>query len=160
MILVRGLALASLIAPAGMTDAAATTPATRLQTPPQAETKAVDPELDARVREIASDLRCPTCRSLSVYDSPSQMAQQMRTLIREQLRAGMSSEEIDAYFVDRYGEWILLRPTRTGLNWAVWLMPIFLVFGGLTFVLLIARRWVERGREREAALLENTDGEG
>lgn len=117
-----------------------------------------DPELEARVREIASQLRCPTCRSLSVNDSPSDMALEMRDLIREQLRAGKSREEVTAYFVDRYGEWILLKPKARGLNWAVWILPVVLVFGGLAFVLLTARRWVERGKE-EATLIDNSGPE-
>ena len=117
-----------------------------------------DAQLEARVREIASELRCPTCRSLSVYDSPSDMAQEMRGLIREQLQAGKTEEEIKAYFVDRYGEWILLAPKARGFNWMVWLLPLVIGFGGLAFVIYTARRWVQRGRE-EAALIENVDSE-
>ena len=120
---------------------------------------AQDRALEATVREIAAALRCPTCRSLSVYDSPSEMARQMRSLIRDQLRSGMTADEIKAYYVERYGEWILLKPKATGLNWLVWLLPVAILFGGLLFVLLTARRWVERGREQEAALLENVDTE-
>ncbi len=88
------------------------------------------------------------------------MALEMRSLIREQLRSGMSAEEIQAYFVDRYGEWILLKPKATGLNLMVWVAPLLIVLGGLAFVLITARRWVERGRRREAALLESPEGEG
>ena len=117
-----------------------------------------DAELEARMREIAAELRCPTCRSLSVYDSPSDLAREMRELIREQLRAGKSREEITAYFVDRYGEWILLKPKARGFNWMVWLLPLVVVIGGFLFVLHTARRWVQRGRE-EAALIDNVDSE-
>ncbi|NIR42611.1 MAG: cytochrome c-type biogenesis protein CcmH [Gemmatimonadetes bacterium] len=119
-----------------------------------------DPELEAQVRELASRLRCPTCRALSVQDSPSGMAQEMKDLIREQLKAGKTPEEITAYFVDRYGEWILLKPTAQGFNWTVWLLPVLLLAGGLFFVLMTARRWVEEGRARATALTEDGDEGG
>lgn len=113
-----------------------------------------DPELEARVEEIARELRCPTCRALSVEDSPSGMAQEMRGLIREQLESGKTREEVLAYFVDRYGEWILLKPKAKGFNWTVWLLPIALLAGGLLFVFVTARRWVQQGQARAAALSE------
>jgi cytochrome c-type biogenesis protein CcmH len=116
--------------------------------------QAEDPELEAQVRQLAAKLRCPTCRALSVQDSPSGMAQEMRSLIREQLRAGKSPDEVTAYFVERYGEWILLEPKAEGFNWAVWLLPVFLLVGGLAFVLVTARRWVQQGQARAAAIVE------
>ncbi len=115
--------------------------------------QAEDPELEAQVRELAAKLRCPTSRALSVQDSPSGMAQEMRSLIRDQLRAGRTPDEVTAYFVERYGEWILLEPKAEGFNWAVWLLPVFLLFGGLAFVLVTARRWVEQGQARAAAIV-------
>lgn len=114
-----------------------------------------DPALEAQVEEIARTLRCPTCRALSVEDSPSGMAAEMRDLIREQLAAGKSPEEVKAYFVERYGEWILLKPKATGFNWTVWLLPIVLLAGGLLFVLITARRWVRQGAARAQALTES-----
>lgn len=113
-----------------------------------------DTQLEAQVREIASKLRCPTCRALSVQDSPSGMAQEMRDLVREQLQAGKTPDEVTAYFVERYGEWILLEPKAEGFNWTVWLLPVLLLVGGLAFVLLTARRWVRQGKERAAALVD------
>ncbi len=116
-----------------------------------------DAELEAQVREVASKLRCPTCRALSVQDSPSGMAQEMRDLIREQLRSGKTPDEVAAYFVDRYGEWILLKPKAEGFNWTVWLLPVLMLAGGLFFVFMTARRWVEQGQAR-AALVEDDEG--
>ncbi len=126
-----------------------------LQEETVAESAPEDPELEAQVRELAAKLRCPTCRALSVQDSPSGMAQEMRTLIREQLESGKTPEEVTAYFVDRYGEWILLKPTAQGFNWTVWLLPILMLAGGLFFVFLTARRWVRQGEARAAVM----DGE-
>ncbi|UCC82574.1 MAG: cytochrome c-type biogenesis protein CcmH [Gemmatimonadota bacterium] len=121
--------------------------------------QAEDPELEAQVRELAAKLRCPTCRALSVQDSPSGMAQEMRSLIRDQLRAGKTPDEVTAYFVERYGEWILLEPKAEGFNWAVWLLPVFLLLGGLAFVLVTARRWVEQGQARAAAIVADAPEE-
>ncbi len=109
----------------------------------------------AQVRELAAKLRCPTCRALSVQDSPSGMAQEMRDLIREQLRAGKTPAEVEGYFVERYGEWILLEPKAEGFNWAVWLLPVVLLVGGLAFVLMTARRWVQAGQNQAAAFAED-----
>jgi cytochrome c-type biogenesis protein CcmH/NrfF len=117
-----------------------------------------DRELESQVREVAAKLRCPTCRALSVQDSPSGMAEEMRDLIREQLRSGKTPDEVAAYFVDRYGEWILLKPKAEGFNWTVWLLPVLMLAGGLLFVFMTARRWLEQGRAQAAALAD--DGEG
>jgi cytochrome c-type biogenesis protein CcmH len=114
----------------------------------------VDPALEAQVRELAAKLRCPTCRALSVLDSPAGMAQEMRGLIREQLRQGKTPAEVEAYFVERYGEWILLQPKAEGFNWTVWLLPVLLLLGGLAFVFFTARRWVRQGQSRGAVIAE------
>lgn len=80
--------------------------------------------VEARTEQVASTLRCPTCQNLSVADSDSQMARGMRDTIAEQLDAGRSPEEVRGYFVDRYGEWVLLSPEREGFGWVVWVLPV------------------------------------
>lgn len=85
---------------------------------------AVADDLDAQTDAIASRLRCPVCQNESVAESPSVLAQQMRALIRTKLRSGESSDQIIAYFVDKYGEWILLEPPRRGILWLVWVGPL------------------------------------
>ena len=147
LLIAVGLLIFALAAP----PASAAQEARAVQEPAVIEAEE-DPVLDAQVKEIASKLRCPTCRALSVQDSPAEMAREMRSLIREQLQAGKSRDEIIAYFVDRYGEWILLKPPAHGFNWTVWLLPILMLAGGLFFVFLIARRWVEQGQARAATL--------
>src|SRR5256886_13905441 len=79
---------------------------------------------EAEVHEIAGGLRCVVCQNLSVADSPSEMARQMRAIVRERLEAGESAAEVVQYFVDRYGEWILLSPRRSGFTLLVWLAPL------------------------------------
>ena len=96
---------------------------------------------DEDVLAIASQLRCVVCQNLSVADSPSEMAHQMRALIRERLAAGDRPAEIMAYFVQRYGDWVLLSPPARGLNLLLWLAPFGAVVGGLVLVVTITRRW-------------------
>ena len=93
------------------------------------------------VHEVAAQLRCVVCQNLSVADSPSEMASQMRAIIRERLTAGERPAEVRQYFVDRYGEWILLSPPRRGFNLLVWLFPLAAVVVGLATVTLLVRRW-------------------
>jgi cytochrome c-type biogenesis protein CcmH len=102
------------------------------------------PVSDEQVQVIASQLRCVVCQNLSVADSPSEMARQMRDLIRERLTAGDRPEEVMAYFVQRYGEWVLLAPPARGLNLLLWLAPFGAVAGGLALVLALTRRWRRR----------------
>jgi cytochrome c-type biogenesis protein CcmH len=77
-------------------------------------------------RQIAADLRCPDCQGLSVADSSSGSAVEIRRQIEAQLAAGRSPDQVRQSFVDRYGEWILLRPTA----WLAWLLPFAVVVVG------------------------------
>jgi cytochrome c-type biogenesis protein CcmH len=102
------------------------------------------------VHAIASELRCVVCQNLSVADSPSEMARQMRDLIRERLAAGDRPADVKAYFVQRYGDWVLLAPPARGLNLLLWLAPFGAVAVGLAVVATLARRW-RRQAPRELA---------
>src|SRR5262249_40093378 len=70
-----------------------------------------------------------------------EMARQMRDLIRERLAAGDGPDQVKAYFVQRYGDWVLLAPPARGLNLVLWLAPFGAVLGGLVLVLTLVRRW-------------------
>ena len=103
--------------------------------------------IDDRVREIASDLRCVVCQNLSVADSPSDLAKEMRNLVRELVEQGKSRQEIEAYFVSRYGEFVLLAPPKQGFNLLVWVLPFLALVLGAGGVYLVARRWAARTAE-------------
>lgn len=100
-----------------------------------------DPVLEAKVAEVSSVLRCPVCQGLSLNDSPSELSQQMRQLVREKLAAGESPEQIKAYFVSKYGEWVLLEPKPKGMNLVVYLAPFILLLGGGGLIVVMVRKW-------------------
>src|SRR5262249_60957308 len=77
--------------------------------------------LDQRVRAVASQIQCPVCHGESVADSPSAIAEEMRSLIRQQLREGMSEQQILQYFRARYGDGILETPPTQAFNALMWL---------------------------------------
>lgn len=103
-----------------------------------------DSALEAQVRAVASELRCPVCQGESIQDSPSALAQEMRTIVREQLAAGKSPDDVKRYFTDKYGEWILLRPSAAGWNIIVYVMPVIALIGGAAVVMRATRRWARQ----------------
>jgi cytochrome c-type biogenesis protein CcmH len=105
-----------------------------------------DSALEARTTAVASTLRCPVCQGESIQESPSTLAQQMRAVVRDKLRNGESPEQVKAYFVARYGEWILLEPKMTGLNIVLYVLPVVLILGGLVIVVILVRRWTKAPR--------------
>lgn len=105
---------------------------------------AKSPVSEDTVHDVASQLRCVVCQSLSVADSPSETAHQMKDIIRERLTAGESPEQVRAYFVEKYGTWILLSPPRQGFNLLVWVVPFVGLGLGLVLVLIVVRRWSRR----------------
>lgn len=99
-------------------------------------------DIESEVRAVAKRLQCPVCESVSVADSPSELAVQMRGVIREQLQRGDSSDQVVRYFVERYGESVLVEPPRHGVALLVWLGPVIgLVVGGA----LLMFWWRSRG---------------
>lgn len=100
-----------------------------------------DSALDARTKALSAELRCPVCQGLSLADSPSELSMQMKQVVRDQLAAGKSPEEVKAYFVSKYGEWILLEPKPRGMNLAVYLLPLFLLVGGGGLIVVMVRKW-------------------
>jgi cytochrome c-type biogenesis protein CcmH len=102
------------------------------------QAQAVDKDL---VHEIADNLRCPTCQGLSVNDSEAGFSVQIRNKVREMLMADQSQEEIEAYFIARYGEWILRTPPAQGFNLLIWILPVLGLAVGFWFVWSKSRQW-------------------
>lgn len=101
-----------------------------------------DPALEARARSLSQGLRCLVCRNENIDDSNAQLARDLRLLVRERLVAGDSDAAAIAFIVDRYGEYVLLNPTTTGSNLALWLAgpAMLLVGGGIAVAYLRKRR--------------------
>ena len=123
-----------------------------------------DPVLEGRARELSQGLRCLVCRNESIDESNADLARDLRLLVRERLVAGDSDEEVIQYLVDRYGEFVLLKPTLTGANLLLWIAgPVMAVFA-----LLIAGLYLRKRRQtgktdtlsaaEEARLRELTGG--
>ena len=94
-----------------------------------------DPELEARARDISTLLRCVVCRNESIDESNAEVARDLRLYVRELILGGNSNEEVLGEVVDRYGEYVLMRPPMTGSTIALWAAgPILLLVGlGLAF---------------------------
>ncbi len=105
-------------------------------------------DLEEQVRRIATELRCPVCQNLSVADSPSEMAQQMRAIIQRQLKEGKSPDEVKTYFISKYGEWVMLAPRAKGFSLLIWILPFVALGGGILFVVVMVRRWAKNRPER------------
>lgn len=106
-----------------------------------AQGTAADSILEARTSALSSHLRCVVCQGLSIEDSPSELARQMRDIVKEQLRSGKSEEEVRAYFISKYGEWILLEPKARGFNLLVYALPALALLAGVALIVRSVRRW-------------------
>jgi cytochrome c-type biogenesis protein CcmH len=100
-----------------------------------------DPALEQRARTLSRELRCMVCQNQSIDDSEAPLARDLRLLVRERLKAGDSDVQVLDFLVDRYGQFVLLKP-RFGLDTALlWLAPIgVLLIGASGLVALIRRR--------------------
>lgn len=104
----------------------------------------------ARAASLESEFRCVECQSLSVADSQSTTAQAMRTDIKQRIAAGQSDTTIRRAYVERYGEFILLKPRGDdGLGLVVWGLPVLLFIAAAGGLVVALRRW--RSQPRLAA---------
>ena len=144
---VQILLVAAVISTASIFSIAAAQPAPTTPRPSAGSGQAPTPRiprdsvLDARTREVASGLRCPVCQGESIEQSPSELAQELKSVVREQLAAGRTPDQVREYFVARYGEWILLQPRATGFNVAVYLVPPLLLLAGAALIVVLLKRW-------------------
>jgi cytochrome c-type biogenesis protein CcmH len=113
--------------------------------------------IDDEAREISYLLMCPVCQGQSVAESNSELAKDMRSIIRQKLEAGESKEEIINYFVNRYGDSILGYPPVKGVNLLLWILPALAVFfGGIGIGLFLYRSKATTGEEVSIEKVQNT----
>lgn len=100
---------------------------------PPAGAPLTDPAaVDAKTQQVASLLRCPVCQGMSVADSREGLSLSMKARIREMVEGGYAQQQIIDYFVERYGEGIVLLPDQR--HWAVWFVPVLVLLAGLGYV--------------------------
>ena len=113
-----------------------------------------NPVLEARARQLSKGLRCLVCRNESIDESNADLARDLRLLVRERLVAGDSDEQAVAFIVDRYGEYVLLKPTATGSSILLWLAGPLMLLTGLGISATYLRR-----RSKVAAPMALSDDE-
>jgi len=108
-----------------------------------------DPALEARARALSQELRCVVCRGENIDESNAGIARDIRILLRERLKAGDSDQQVLDFMVERYGEYVLMRPTAKGANLLLWIAGPLMLLAAL----LVAIGYI-RGRSRadEAAM--------
>ena len=100
-----------------------------------------DPALEQRARELSKQLRCLVCQNQSIDDSDAELASDLRRLVREQLVAGRSDEEIIEYLTARYGDFVLLKPPVEPATWGLWFGPgAVLLIAGAGLAAYVRRR--------------------
>jgi cytochrome c-type biogenesis protein CcmH len=150
----RGLSLLAMACAALLTmGAAADDPAVRLASPAQ----------EARARALFQQLRCVVCQNESIDDSEADLASDLRRIVRQKIAEGSSDDQVRAFLVQRYGEFILLKPTLSPGNAALWLAPVLLLAAGGAYLWVQGRKpaapddALSDDEERALARLE-TDG--
>jgi cytochrome c-type biogenesis protein CcmH len=108
-------------------------------------------ELEQRTEELSSLMRCPVCQGLSIADSPTLLAQAMKSEVRQFLAAGYTEAQIFDYFEQSYGEFVRLEPKARGFNLVVWIAPVAAFLLGLA---LIVHRL--RSSKKETIAIEET----
>jgi cytochrome c-type biogenesis protein CcmH len=89
-----------------------------------------DPQQEAEAQSLMQEIRCLVCQGESIADSDAELAGDMRDLVRRRIAAGEKPSAIRAWLVQRYGNWISLRPPTQPIGWPLWLAPLALLAGG------------------------------
>ncbi len=128
--------------------AAATTPD---PTPPGSTVPGMS-ALDIRLKRLESELRCLVCQNQTLADSNADLADDLRREVRTLALAGKSDDDIRAYLVARYGDFVLYNPPVKPVSWMLWFGPfVLLVGGGAVWWVVLRRRWrTARGTTTDA----------
>lgn len=123
--------------------------------PPEAvpeEKVLTDPALEARAKALQKELRCLVCQGQSIDDSNAPLALDLRRLLREQIEAGASDDEIKDFLVARYGAFVLMKPPLRADTAALWFGPLLLVVLGGAVVAVTVLRARRRAKTEDADL--------
>lgn len=104
------------------------------------------PEVEARFKELAAELRCLVCQNQSLADSQAGLAEDLKAKVYQQIAAGKSDADIKTYMVERYGEFILYKPAYSAGNMALWIGPFVI----LLIAVIAARSWLKSNSSKPA----------
>ena len=104
-----------------------------------ANTQLPDPRQERQAKALMETIRCLVCQGQSIADSDAEMAGDMRALIRQRIEAGEEPEQIRAWLISRYGDWVSYAPRLEPVTWPLWAAPL---------LLLVAGGWLARKRFR------------
>ncbi|CAA7617157.1 cytochrome c-type biogenesis protein [Magnetospirillum sp. UT-4] len=99
-----------------------------------------DPALESRAQHLGKELRCLVCQSESIEDSNADLARDLRVIVRERIQSGESDDQVMQYVVDRYGDYVLLRPPFKASTLVLWVGPFALLLAGLAAAAAFYRR--------------------
>ena len=99
-----------------------------------------DPVLEARAQALDQELRCVKCQSEAIASSNAAWAADARVLVRELIADGKSDAEVMNFFVDRYGEYVRMRPAARGAGLVLWIAAPLMLLGGIGIAALTLRR--------------------
>jgi cytochrome c-type biogenesis protein CcmH len=111
-----------------------------------------DDAQEMRFNDLTLELRCLVCQNQNLADSDAPLAQDLRQEIYEMMMAGQTNDQIKTFMVDRYGDFVLYRPPMQSNTLALWILPIFLLFGGAVVVFFVIR-----SRNRKLAAQQQGD---
>lgn len=109
---------------------------------------ASDPVIEARMMQIASELRCLVCQNQTIADSHAGLAVDLRQQVREMLQKGQDEQQIIGYMTARYGDFILYRPPFKSSTVLLWIGPGIMVIAGMATLILILRRRSRLSRDQ------------
>lgn len=116
-----------------------------------------DPVLEQRARDLSKEIRCMVCQNQSIDDSDATVAKDLRILIRERLTAGDSDTQVIQFLVDRFGEFVLLKPRFSWSNALLWLAPILFLGLGVLFGFLLMRKNKQTAGEQNPSTLSKKE---
>ena len=105
----------------------------------EAPSAAEDPVLEKRVNKLSEELRCLVCQNQTIADSHADLAVDLKNLIREKLKQGMSDQEVKDFMVERYGDFVLYRPPVKTTTWLLWFGPFVLLLVGIVVLVIKLR---------------------
>ncbi|MBL4748077.1 MAG: cytochrome c-type biogenesis protein CcmH [Magnetovibrio sp.] len=114
-----------------------------------------DPLLEARARVVGKGLRCVVCQNQSIDESNADLARDMRVLVRARITRGDTNEQVMAYMVDRYGDFVLMNPPLKASTVVLWFGPAVIAGLGLFAVFSFYRRRNEEEAETKASNVTN-----